>query len=177
MKLPFSFGQKKELTEYFLALLLRDETISVVVLEEKATKLHLVSQENVSLSNLLEEVDFEEILDSLDKAITKLENALPPKAELYKTVFGVKESWVEEAHIKKEYLAKLKKISDELELKPIGFLVFSEAIAHLLQEEEGAPVSAILVESGEKSTAISVLRAGKVAETHTIQNQEHLAKT
>src|SRR3990172_6833585 len=48
--------------------------------------------------------------------------------------------------IKKEYLGKLKKISDSLDLKPMGFLVVTEAISHLLQKEEGAPVSAILCE-------------------------------
>lgn len=177
MKLPFSFGQKKVTIEYFLALLLRDETVSVVVLGETNGKLHIVTQQTKELTTPLEQIDTELLLDTLDKAITKVESALPEGSSLHKTVFGVKETWVEDAHIKKEYLTMLKKISDELELKPIGFLVFSEAISHLLQEEEGAPVSAILVEMGKLTTTVALIRGGKVTETHSAPNEHHAAHT
>ena len=66
-----------------------------------------------------------------------------------KTIFGVKGSWVDESKINPEKLAKLKKISDELGLIPIGFLVIFEAIAFLLEKEEGAPVTTILAETGK----------------------------
>lgn len=176
MKLPFSFGKKQEPIEYFLALLLRDETVSVVVLEEKNTKLTVVTQQTKELSKPLEDSDQEELLDALDKAITTVESQLPNGASLHKTVFGLKETWVEETHIKKDYLAKLKVISEELELKPIGFLVFSEAISHLLQEEEGAPISAILVEAGKHTTTTALIRGGKVTETHSAPNEHSVAK-
>lgn len=177
MKLPFSFGQKKEIVEYFLALLLRDETVSVVVLSETGGKLHIVTQQTKQLTTPLEQIETEVLLDTLDKAITTVESALPEGSALNKTVFGLKETWVEDAHIKKEYLAILKKVSDELELKPIGFLVFSEAISHLLQEEEGAPVSAILVELGKLTTTVALIRGGKVTETHSAPNEPHPAHT
>ncbi len=170
MKLPFSFGQKKENKEYFLAVLLRDETASIVVLEETHNKLRIIAQQTTHLPTPLEHIDIEKLLDILDKGITSLESQLPAQSSLHKTVFGLKESWVEEAHIKKEYLGMLKKISEELELKPIGFLVFSEAISHLLQQEEGAPVSAILVELGKQTTTVILVRGGKITETHTVPN-------
>ncbi|HSW88213.1 MAG TPA: baseplate J/gp47 family protein [Candidatus Saccharimonadales bacterium] len=177
MKLPFSFGQKKETVEYFLALLLRDETVSVVVLGETNGKLHIVTQQTKQLSTPLEQIDTEILLDALDKGITTVESELPEGSSLNKTVFGLKETWVEDAHIKKDYLAVLKKLSDELELKPIGFLVFSEAISHLLQEEEGAPVSAILIEMGKVTTTVALIRGGKVTETHSAPNEHHPAQT
>lgn len=177
MKLPFSFGQKKETLEYFLALLLRDETVSVVVLGESGGKLRIITQQTKQLTTPLEQIDIEQLLDTLDKAITIVESQLPAGASLHKTVFGLKETWVEEAHIKKEYLSTLKKVSEELELKPIGFLVFSEAISHLLQEEEGAPVSAILIELGKLTTTVALLRGGKVTETHSAPNEPHPAHT
>ncbi len=177
MKLPFSFRQKKETVEYFLALLLRDETVSIVVLGETNGKLHIVTQQTKQLATPLEQIDTEILLDSLDKGITKVESELPEGSNLHKTVFGLKETWVEEAHIKKDYLSVLKKLSDELELKPIGFLVFSEAISHLLQEEEGAPVSAILVEMGKVTTTVALIRGGKITETHSAPNEHHPAHT
>ena len=67
--------------------------------------------------------------------------------------------------IKKEYLAKLKRICDELELKPVGFLVVAEAVAHLLEKEEGAPITAILAEIGDSAITVSLIKAGRLMET------------
>src|SRR5258708_1054111 len=157
MKLPFLFGKKQEPIEYYLALLLRDEPLNVVALKEQNGKLYVTAQQTNSIPSPLEEIESEKLLEILDKAITSIETELPKDATLHKTVFGVKETWVEASHIKKEYLGKLKIISEELELKPIGFLVFSEAISHLLQAEEGAPISAILIEIGKLTTTVALI--------------------
>ncbi len=117
------------------------------------------------------------MLEVLDKTISKAEQTLPPNIETEKTVFGVKEYWVEDKKIKKEYLLKLKKVSDELHLKPIGFLVISEAIAHLIQEEEGAPFTGIISEVGKKSVTLTLFRAGKIIETHSGTIEESVPKT
>src|SRR6185369_85908 len=102
----------------------------------------------------------------IDKTVSSAEEVLPPDIETHKTVFGVKDDWVEaeSKKIKKEYLAKLKKVCDILDLSPIGFMVVTEAISHLLQEEEGAPLSAILAEVGHKKVALTLLRGGKTVE-------------
>ncbi len=167
MKLPFiqSFFGKKEKKEYFLALLLRDEKVTAVIFEELAGKVRVVGKHEELLKTSLEELSLEEWFDIFDKAISNAESTLPENIETQKTIFGVKESWVQDLKIKKEYLIRLKKASDTLGLLPIGFLVIHEAIAHLLQEEEGAPVSGILVEIGQKNITMSLLRAGRIIET------------
>src|SRR5947207_14171769 len=43
-------------------------------------------------------------------------------------------------------------------------MVVTEAISHLLQEEEGAPLSAILAEVGNKTVTLTLLRGGKAVE-------------
>lgn len=165
MKLPtFSFGKKPK-AEYFLALLLRDEKVAAVIFEEHGGKGHVVGEKEVEFIGSIETSPVEEWIDAIDKAVSSAEQRLPESIETRKTIFGVKEDWVEDAKIKKEYLVKLKKVSDTLGFTPIGFLVLSEAIAHLLSREEGAPVSAILVEIGLKTLSVSLLRAGKVAES------------
>ncbi len=175
MKLPFlgSFG-KKEVKNYYLALLLQDEKIGAVILEEIEGRIHVVASAEEHFSTSLEKASFEEWLNNIDKAVSLAENNLPEEIQTEKTVFGVKQDWVEDGKIKKEYLIKLKKVCDELELKPIGFLVFTEAIVHLLQQEEGAPVSAILVEVGKKFLTISLIRAGRIVQTQLTPMEEKI---
>lgn len=178
MKLPVpSLFSKKSPSNYYLALLLRDDKAAAVILKEGGGKLEIVGQNETAFSTSLEEIEFDELLDTLDKTISKAENSLPPDIETEKTVFGVKESWVEEKKIKKDYLSKLKKICDSLSLEPIGFMVVSEAISHLLTEEEGAPLSAILAELGKTEVTLSLFRAGKILETHSSEVEESFPKT
>jgi hypothetical protein len=173
MKLPFSFGlKKKEVKNYFLALLLQDEKIGAVVLEESNGGMHVVGHAEGRFPTALEEASFEEWLDVVDRAVSSAEERLPSKIQTEKTVFGVKQDWLIEGKIKRGYLTRLKKICEELSLQPIGFLVFTEAILHLLQKEEGAPVSAILVELGKKFIIISIIRAGRIVETKLIPFEE-----
>ncbi len=169
MKLPIPFIKKKnkEENEYFLALLLTDERAEAVILKEHESKLKVLNQNSEEFTTPLDEITHEEFVKILDKTISKAEEVLPPDIETQKTVFGVKEDWVdkETKKIKKENLAKLKRASDKLDMKPIGFMVVSEAIAHFLGEEEGAPLSAVMIEAGEKSINVSLFRAGKIIET------------
>lgn len=178
MKLPFKLPLgKKENKEYFLSLVIRDEKICAVIFEELSGKVRIVSEQEEYFKDSIESSSMEDWLEVFDRTISKAEDKLPHVLETPKTIFGIKESWVEDSKIKKEYLAKLKKISDTLGLKPIGFIVIPEAIAHLLSKEGGAPVSAILVEIGKKNILISLIRAGKIIEIKEAPIEESIAHT
>jgi hypothetical protein len=168
MKLPVpSLFAKKAPSNYYLALLLRSEKTIAVVLQEIEGRLKIIGSHESSFSTNLEQIPFEELLETLDKTISRAEEMLPPNIETEKTVFGVKEAWVEEKKIKKEHLVQLKKVCESLSLQPIGFMVITEAISHLLSEEEGAPLSAILTEIGKNSVTLTLFRASKILETHS----------
>lgn len=178
MKLPFSFSlPKKEEPEYFLALLLRDEKATAVIFEEINGKIKEIGESEEYFSESVENSSDEEWLNVLDKIISKAEGALPENVQTQKTIFGLKENWILENHIKKEYLERIKKISKTLDLTPIGFIVISEAIAHLLEKKEGVPVSAILTQIDKKNITISLIRAGKIARTQTAPIQDSIVKT
>lgn len=177
MKLPIPPLHKKDKQEYYLALLLRDEKIVAVILGEQEGKLKIIGRQEAYLDTSIDAIEHEKLLETLDKTISKAEETLPPDVETEKTVFGVKDAWVEDKKIKKEYLARLKKVCDALTLSPIGFMVISEAIAHLLQEEEGAPLSGIVAEIGKTHVTLSLFRAGKVLETFTGTISDSIPKT
>jgi len=165
-KLPFL--EKKENSEYFLSLVLRDEKVSAVVFKEVNTKVNVVGEHSVLFKSTLEETSDEELLDAIDRSVSTAEKSLPEGVESQKTIFGLKEDWIHDGKIKPHYLSKLKKISDELQFKPVGFLVITEALIHHLQAEEGAPVSAIICEIGKKNVTVSLAKAGKLLETKSI---------
>jgi len=163
MKLPFL--EKKEKAEYYLALVLRNEKATSVIFEKIGTTIKYISHGEEEFQNTVEDAETEEFLDVLDKTITQAEEALPESIETHKTIFGLKESWVEDNKIKKEYLEKLKKASTELSLDPIGFLVFAESIVNLVQKDEGAPVTAVLADIGNKFITVSLIKSGRIIET------------
>lgn len=178
MKLPVPglFG-KKEASNHYLALLIRDEKASAVIFKEESGKISVVGKHEEYFPTSVEHADIEEILDTLDKTISISEETLPPNIETEKTIFGLKETWVEDGKIKKDYLAKLKKVSDELKLSPVGFLVISEAISKLIEEEEGAPLSAIITEIGKNNTTLTLFKAGRNIESHSSHIEESIPKT
>src|SRR5581483_8024742 len=176
MKLPFLKQEQKQQKDYFLSLLLRDTSTHATVFEEIDGKIHIIGQHEEHFSQSIETLPMEELLEKLDKAISTAESKLPKDTQTSKTLFGVKTEWVEDNKIKKEYLQKLKKVSQELGLSPIGFLVISEAIPKLLHHMEGAPVSGLLVEIHDKTLEVSLLRAGKVIESHKKALEDNLPK-
>ena len=168
MKLPFLPSFKKlPITSYFLVLILREDKVNAVIFEEIEGKAKVIGEHQVYFSQSIEDADLDELLKVLDTAISGAESGLPENIQTQKTIFGIKEEWAHNNQIKKEYLVKLKKACEELELTPIGFLVISQAISHLLQKEEGAPPSAILTEVNKKSVTVTLIKGGKTIETKT----------
>ncbi len=176
MKLPSFLFSKKENPQYFLTLLLREEKVSSIVFEESAGKIKILSQEEEYFENSIEEASEDELLEVIDKAVSKAESQIPLN-EKQKTVFGLKENWVENLKIKKEYLLRLKKVCEALGLAPIGFLITHEAIANLLDSEEGAPPTAILIEVNKKTITITLIKAGKVLKTSLSKIEDSIPKT
>ena len=178
MNLPFlNKFNKKNPAAYFLVLVLRSEKASAVIFQEQDGKVREIGRKEEYFEHSVETAPVEEFLDVLDKAITGAESVLPPDIETKKTIFGIREDWAQDNQIKKEYLVKLKKASDELGLTPIGFLVITQAISHLLQKEEGAPISAILVDAGKTYVTITLVRAGRIIESKTSEIHENIPFT
>lgn len=172
MKISVPFIKPQEKAEYFLALILSQEKVTSVIFEKVGDSIKFISKDEENFNNTIEDADTEHFLATLDKVITTAEASLPSNVETHKTIFGLKENWIMDNKIKKEYLEKLKKASEELSLDAIGFLVFSESIVNLLQKDEGAPVTAVLAQIGKKFITVSLVKAGKILETKTSEIHE-----
>lgn len=165
MKLALPNLSKKSQAEYYLALVLRNERVTSVLFSKSGGTIKYLGHGEEDFQNTIEDATTEQFIEILDKSITQAETVLPDNVETHKTIFGLKDGWIENNKIKKEYLEKLKKASDELGLEPIGFLVSAESIVNLLQKEEGTPVTAVLVEMGQKYITVSFVKSGKIMES------------
>lgn len=158
----FSRQRRGENPKYFLALILGESKIWAVVFEELAGKVEILGTSCESLSTGINQVTQEELLEVSDRAIAQAEENLPPNISTSQTILGLESEWIEEGRIKKEYLAILRKLKEELGLEFLGFLVTTEAVCHLLQKEEGVPPTSILVSKDENSLTIVLVRAGRI---------------
>ncbi len=178
MKLPFlKLFEKKEKSEHYLAFLLRHEKVIAVIFEQTGTAARVIGEGEAHFQNNIEEAGFEELLSVSDKAISKAEENVSKDSGDLKTLFGLKEVWIQEDKIKKEYLERLKKLGDELGLSPIGFMTITEAITNFLKKEEGIPLTAILAEIGKAYVSVSLVKAGKILETKSSEIHDNPAFT
>ncbi len=117
----------------------------------------------------------EEMLGATDAALSSSIQKLPEEyKEPSKTVFGVPGSWVAGGEIKEEYLGKIKNICTELSLTPVGFVVISEAVAHLFKSEEGVPLNAVVVGLGNQFLEISIFKLGNLVGTTSVSRSVSL---
>lgn len=118
----------------------------------------------------------EELIGVTDTALSSTVQSLPEDApEPSKTVFGVPTFWVTNGQIKDEYLDKIKKVCAELSLSPVGFVTLPEAIAHFIKSEEGAPLNAIVLGTGDENLEIAVFKLGNLIGTTTVARSVSIA--
>lgn len=161
MKLPaIPFLTKTVTTEFFLALIFESDKVSSILFKEQEKSLIILASSETPID--LERASDEDLIVAGDTVISKIEMSMPEGATLEKTIFAVPHSWVEEGKIIPARLAQLKKISGELALTPMGFIVSIEAIIASLQRKEGAPISGIFVELSQKSVSVFIVRSGNI---------------
>jgi hypothetical protein len=108
----------------------------------------------------------EELVEATDAALSSAVQTAPEDIDdPTKTVFGVPASWVSGGQIKEEYLTKIKKLCTELSLKPVGFVVLSEAVAHYIKSKEGSPLSAVVLGVSKEHIEVSYFKLGSLVAT------------
>jgi hypothetical protein len=159
MNLKDFFAQKESPPELFWSLVLEEAFVQAGIWYIKEGGV----AEVIATSPPTPWEEEEELIGSTDAALSSCIQKLPEEfPEPTKTVFGVPSSWISEGEIKEEYLGKIKKICGELSLTPTGFVVLSEAFAHLFKSEEGSPISAVILGLGKENLELSVFKLGNL---------------
>ena len=177
MKLPnLPFLSKKSEEEFFIALLFKPKSIIAILLNNQNGALSIVSTKSVSLD--LDSASIEEIIASSDEAISSIELSVDETKNLEKTIFSLPYSWVDhDGSIKKEKLLQLKKLSVELALKPMGFIISMEALIKYFQDKDGIPLNAIFVEEAKNKIYLYLVKGGNIAEVQSGEVTEEVEKS
>lgn len=157
-------GKKEEAVEYFFALNIGPEVLTVALWSLQGSQLRILSIAADRYGGS------EEILRVSDKLLDEVlgERAVEPKQIL----FGVPDHFLQDEDLKEEYLKLLRKLVKELELEPMAYVATSLALLHFLETSEGVPTTAILVGFDEKHLSVTVARAGKLDGTKLIERGE-----
>lgn len=167
MQLPnLSFLKKKVDEEFLISLIFKPKNLVAVLLSNKEGSITIISTKSVSLDLLSSST--EELISAADEAISSLELSVDDGNKIEKTLFAVPYSWTDdEGNIKKDVLVQLKKISVELALKPMGFIVTIEALIKFFQDKEGVPLTAIFVEEAKNRVYLYMVKNGTIVEVHS----------
>lgn len=105
----------------------------------------------------------DELLSAVDDCLTDLSSKIPEGVDdPSQTVFGLPPSWISEGEIEQSRLGQLKLICDKLSLKPSGFVVLPEAIAHYIKYNTETPFSGILLGFSESVLLVSIFTNGSL---------------
>lgn len=153
-KLLLKKQEKPKLKDY-LALEIGEDTIKGAVWHD---------DEKISVKETVKSKTVEEVISKIKEKGYEVEE----------TVFGFPSYYLSGDEIKEKYLNELKKITSQNSLTPLGFVVISEAIAHLLKVQEEAPQSAIFIAVSKEKLIISLFRGGKSKKIEQVERTEKL---
>lgn len=161
MELPslFSSAQPDSVRKLFIAILVTESSVqaslwevvdgSIVVLE------HSDTQQYTDLQDLVKKTD--QCLQDLGKDSESVDEV----------IFGLEPEWVDKDGIVDDRKPLLKKITDDLSLKAVGFVVTVEALLHhLVQIPEMQSV--ILMRFDQSEIHVSVIKQGKILGTKKV---------
>ena len=172
MKLPEVFQQflnrKPEKKEMFLSLLLDVRFVQAALWDiEKSGKARVG---HVSTEAVVED-SWESRGESCDRAIAVV--AQQEQADVIeKVVLGFPSHYLSSSDdIDASIRPKAKKLTEELELTPIGFVPLHQAILHMLKVDEGVPPSVILVGVSEPTASVVLYKVGNNQGQKTIEKE------
>lgn len=147
----------KESREYFLGLILKEKEGCLFVLEvnHEACTVRKIDERPVVFAD-----QWEMAVDSIDEALFQLER--DNNCTLEKVIFFLYAKSIDQENkkIKKEYLAIVKTITKELELTPLGYIDYQEAIALYFSEKEKHALTALIVEVDAAVLSLFVYKNG-----------------
>lgn len=155
-----SDNQAKQL----LALLITDTTVQAgfwqisegrIVLLEKSTVLSYFDASSLSVET--------------DKALQELGKA---SEDVDEVILGLEFNWVGQEGIADLKKPILKQLVQELALKPVGFVVSTEALFHFLTTQD-PQLSTLLIQYSNDHITVSVVNRGKLASTERVGRSEN----
>ena len=163
------FKQKEEIPEQFFAIEISDDIVKTAVWTVVDGHTKIVKIGSFESWN---DQDKDSLLKTIDQSVSNASENLDPEPS--GAVFGLPESWLDKDSINPDKKKLLKKLCEDLELKPLGFVVTDNAIIKYLKIEEGTPPSAIFLQISSGELNLSLVKLGKTIGNELIGRSEDL---
>ncbi len=170
MKLPF-FSNKSDNEIVYLGLFLKQDEGVSFLLESGKGGIKILRREKFAYSN-----GWDKLTEDVDEVLFKIEKET--KKTVKETIFFVYSHLIDQktGSIDKFYLNKIKNLSQNLELKPIGYLECHEAVVLQIEKEEQLSLTAIVLELDKNDVDLFIYKSGrkiyfqKITRTNNIIN-------
>lgn len=162
------FQKPKKPSDYFVALNINEDLIGAAIFTTENGKAKILGTSLHKYPG-----GWEELIEITDLAVSKAAGDLD-LSSVKKVVFGFASTFLEGDKINKEILPHLKKLTQQLELVPSGFVATPEAINFHLEEHEGGPQTIILIGVTSKKLTLSLFRGGKLSEQTIIERSDDI---
>lgn len=183
MKLPGVFSQflqhPPEKQVVYLSLVVGRSTVHVASWQFTPSRKPKIGH---AVSERATQDSWEARLEACDRAIAKLSEH-EGRNDFEKVVLGMPSYCLtDEDDIEHSIRGHIKKLTDELELTPIGFVPIHQSIVHMIQKDEGVPPSVVLVEDDGGESTLILYRVGvllgkvKIADNDFVPGLERALK-
>jgi len=164
MDLPNLFSSSPKKDKLFLGLILTEKSVQAILWKISKGGISVIKQ-----SEILDIKDDEQIVIQTDQALQDLGEL---SENLSEVLLGLESSWVNPKGIVDNKKPILKKITDDLSLNPIGFVVTTEAITQYLSKENPSLNSVLLFYTKNK-ISVSLLEKGTLQKTESVGRSDN----
>jgi hypothetical protein len=164
MDLPNLFSSSPKKDKLFLGLVLTQQSVQAILWK--------IAKGNISVIKTSEIIDIKEE----DQTIIQTDQALQDLGELAENLnevlLGLESSWVNPKGVVDAKKPLLKKLTEELSLKPVGFVVTLEAVTQYLSKENPL-LNTILLFYTKNKISVSLVENGILQKTESVGRSDN----
>jgi hypothetical protein len=166
-----SLLNKSPKSEYYIVFLIDSKIIKVAVWEKNGSKINILKIAKEEFSGSLDD-----LIEISDRAISKASFGIPAE-RLNQVIFSVPSSWSEDGKIQQNYLKFLKNICIALSLKPLGFVITTDAMVKQYEIMEHNKFSSLLLHVAPEVLNFSLIEHGEVKEcVSSLRSEKNIAE-
>lgn len=159
MGLANLFSSRKQDDHRCIELIVTEQTVQSVLWE--------INDQQVQILATGEVLAYQDSKDLIIKADQALQGLGKEAQKVSQTVFALELSWIDQNGILPEHKQLLKKMTQELSLKAVGFIVISEALAQFLVEQQ-PQISTLLLQVENHKISLSLIEEGDLQKTESL---------
>jgi len=165
----FTPKNKKTDRELFLAIEIHESLIKTAVWQVEDEKASIVSLGSYELWD-----SEDSLINGTDASLTEAIKGLDSQPD--RVILGLPESWLVDNKVHPTKQKVIKRLKDDLAIRPIGVVTITEAVIRHLKEQEGIPPTAILLEIYPSKVIVTLVNIGEKQAIEEVGRSDDLAR-